>query len=110
MYRVFRSDAARRIISTLPHTYGQRIGRIEQNLALHPMAGNPLRYTFFREKRVSEMRVYYLVYEDIRIVLIIGISDKKAQSAFIDWVCKSLPEFRRHLEELLRRRDESGRP
>ena len=77
---------------------------------MHPMAGDPLRYAFFREKRVSELRIYYLIYEEHRIILIVGISDKKAQAELIDWVCASLPEFRRHVNEILKQRGEFGQP
>lgn len=56
---------------------------------------------FFREKRVREKRVYYLVYDDLSAVLIIAFSGKKEQKETIDEIVKYLPEFKRYMKDLL---------
>ena len=48
-------------------------------LAINPFIGDPLSYKFLREKRIREKRIYFLVYEELRVVFVIQISDKKSQ-------------------------------
>ncbi|HLC20253.1 MAG TPA: hypothetical protein VJK72_05000 [Candidatus Nanoarchaeia archaeon] len=58
--------------------------------------GKPLGYPFFREKKIDKYRVYFLVYEDVTTVLLITISDKKAQQQTIDNI-KSQLDFYKEL-------------
>ncbi|MCH8520285.1 MAG: hypothetical protein LAT82_06040 [Nanoarchaeota archaeon] len=42
--------------------------------------GNQLTYPFLREKKIVGKRIYYLVYKEIAIILIVGSSDKKMRN------------------------------
>ena len=53
------------------------IQKIPKQLAENPLAGKPLSYRFLREKCIKEKRVYYLIYEDLNLVLIVATSGKK---------------------------------
>lgn len=56
-----------------------RIGKIEEELAQKGFSGKPLGYDFFREKRLNDKRVYFLVYDDLKIVLMVAVSDKMSE-------------------------------
>lgn len=56
--------------------------------------GKPLGYPFFREKKMGKYQVYFLVYEDIDTVLLVTISDKKAQQGTIDQIKWQLDFYR----------------
>jgi len=60
-----------------------------------------IRYRFFREKRIREKRLYFLVYEDLKAVLVVAFGGKKAQEETIDEIIKLLPEFEIYLKNLL---------
>lgn len=64
------------------------------------MLGDQLRYRFFREKRIKEKRIYYLVYEDLEAVLVIAFEGKKAQQETIDEIVRLFPEYRNYAENL----------
>ncbi|MBI5390006.1 hypothetical protein HZB02_00780 [Candidatus Woesearchaeota archaeon] len=64
--------------------------------------GKPLGYPFLREKKISGRRVYYLIYDDIRLVLLVATSEKKDQQATIDHLKQHLKEFRTVAESIIR--------
>ena len=43
-----------------------------------------IRIPIFREKKIGKYRIYFLVYEKLNTVLLISISDKKAQQDYIN--------------------------
>src|SRR3989344_1415729 len=55
--------------------------------------GQSMGFPFFKEKRIDGRRVYFLTYEDMDTVLLITISDKKAQQDTIDRVKKDLTYY-----------------
>lgn len=63
----------------------------KRQLVKNPYVGDPLGYKFFREKKIGGKRIYYLVYDDLNSVLLVGLSDKKTQ------------------QETIKQHDESGR-
>jgi len=77
--------------------------KIPHQIAINHYSGSPLGYRFLREKRVKEKRVYYLVYEDLQLVLLVATSGKKDQQATIDHIKGNLDEFRTVAEEIIKR-------
>ena len=75
-------------------------GKIPEKLASNPFIGDSLNYPFLRERRVREKRVYYLIYEDLKLVLLVATSGKKDQQATIDHIKENLDEFRKVAEEV----------
>ncbi len=66
------------------------------------MVGKPLGYLFFREKKFDGKRLYYLVYELWKCVLLTGISGKKDQSLKISQVKGNLDDYRQSVEKQLK--------
>ncbi|MFT7616335.1 MAG: mRNA-degrading endonuclease RelE of RelBE toxin-antitoxin system [Candidatus Woesearchaeota archaeon] len=64
------------------------------------IVGKILTYHFFREKKIGNKRIYYLIYREYHIVLIVNVSAKKAQQKIIDEVKKTLPEFKKFAEKI----------
>lgn len=73
---------------------------IPSKLSENPFAGDPLGYRFLREKKIRERRVYYLVYEDLNLVLLVATSGKKDQQATINHIKKNLDEFKVEAERI----------
>lgn len=67
---------------------------------LQKSKGKKLTYDFLREKKIGGKRIYYLVYEDISLILLVSASDKKMQQATIDEIKFLLPEFKKYTNEL----------
>ncbi len=66
--------------------------------------GKPLQVPYFREKRVEDKRVYFLIYKNYKIVLAIAIGDKKTQQKTIN---KILSEINNYKEEIVKRLKET---
>lgn len=71
-----------------------------EQLKINLYVGRPLGYKFFREKRVEKYRFYYLIYEELVVVFVIAISDKKDQQSTINKIKSLIPYYR---EEIKRR-------
>ena len=74
----------------------------ENQLTANPFVGDHLKYEFFREKRLDEKRVYFLIYEDLHAVLLIGISDKRQQQDVIDEIIARLDAYKEFTREQIK--------
>lgn len=100
VYAVYVTDSFEREINKLPKYNQEIIRKIFLQLKNNPYAGDQIRYKFFREKRIKEKRIYYLVYDDLRLVLIVAISDKKTQEETINKIVEYFKEYREYAEKL----------
>jgi putative component of toxin-antitoxin plasmid stabilization module len=76
-----------------------RIQKISNQLKESHYTGQPLGYPFLREKRLDGKRIYYLVYDDLKVVLLVSVSDKKMQQEVINQIKVSFPLYRKELQE-----------
>jgi len=90
------------IIVKLSKIEREEIQRIVLQLTENPFVGDQLQIRSLREKRLREKRLYYLVFEDLKAVLIVAISDKKTQQKTINSILLRINEYRKYLLELLR--------
>ena len=95
-YAVYTTESFEKEIDKLSDSDKETIGKIYLQLKETPYVGDQIRYKFFREKRIREKRIYYLVYDYLQIVLIIAFGGKKAQQETINEIIKLLPEFKRY--------------
>jgi hypothetical protein len=102
MFNVIGTDTYLKEINKWPSDYKERAGKLPKRLAVNPLSGDPLGYPFLRESRIREKRVYYLVYEDLKLVLLVAVSGKKDQQATIEHIKDSLDEFRKVAEEVIK--------
>ena len=100
MYRVIGTDTYLGEISKWTKTYREIAEKIPTKLAQNPYLGDQLGYRFFRERRIREKRVYYLVYDDLKLVLLIATSDKKDQQSKINYIKHHFYDFRKLAEEI----------
>ena len=78
-----------------------RIQKIFHQVRGNPYAGDQLQIKILREKRLREKRVYYLVFDDLNVVLFVATGNKKAQQKTINYIIKYINEYRDYLKELL---------
>ena len=100
-YAVYTTDSFKKEIEKLSESDRKKIQKICLQLKENPYVGDQIRYRFFREKRIREKRLYFLVYDDLSAVLIVAFGGKKAQEETINEIIKSLPEFKIYLKNLL---------
>lgn len=102
-FKIFRTKTFDKEFDKLPHSEQSEIEKFEEHLSENPFAGKPLGFVFFREKKLNSRRVYYLIYEEFVIVLMVSISDKKTQQATIDAIKEHLKDYYTTVKETLRK-------
>ena len=65
--------------------------------------GKPLSFPFIREKKLSGKRIYYLVYKDIAIILLVDVSNKKDQKETIKQIKKRLDKYKDYIYSLIKK-------
>ncbi len=100
MFKVIGTETYLKEISKWSKVEIQATEKIPKQLAENPFVGQQLRYPFLREKRIKEKRVYYLIYEDLKLVLLVATSGKKDQQATIDHIVSQFDEYREVAEQI----------
>ncbi len=102
MFTVIGTDTYLNEVSKWSKVDREAAEKIPKKLSLSPFLGDPLGYPFLREKRIREKRIYYLIYQDLKLVLLVATSDKKDQQDTIDHIKDSLDEFRKIAEKIIK--------
>ena len=102
VYSVYITETFEKEISNLSNFHKRILQKMYNQLRENPYVGDSIRYKFFREKRLKEKRIYYLIYEKLKLVLIIAYSGKKNQQEIIDKIIELLPEYRIYAERLFK--------
>tara|TARA_Y100000310_G_scaffold340019_1_gene434486 strand:+ start:3318 stop:3632 length:315 start_codon:yes stop_codon:yes gene_type:complete len=100
-YRVYTTEPFDEEVEKLEKSEKERLEKLYPKLAENPFVGDQLQYKHLREKRLREKRVYYLVYENLKTVLMVAISGKKDQQATINYIVGNFDKFRDYLRDLL---------
>lgn len=104
IYTVYTTENFDKEIKELSGEEQRRIQKIFMQLKENPYVGDQIRYRHFREKRLKEKRVYYLVYDDLKAVLVVAISGKKAQRETIGRIVKYFNEYGFYMKNLLKKK------
>ena len=110
MYTIFHTEKFDRELARQFSKEEQRqVENFEKKqLVGNPNVGKPLGYRFFREKKAGGKRVYFLIYEDVNAVLMVAVSDKKAQQETIDDIRSRLEDYHEVVKEAIKRHGEYG--
>jgi len=77
-YKVYTTPEFDRLFEELTKDNQLGIDKlIKKELPKNPYQGRALGFKFFREKRIKGKRVYFLIYDDYVIVLMVAIGNKK---------------------------------
>ncbi|MBI2233024.1 MAG: hypothetical protein HYU56_03830 [Candidatus Aenigmarchaeota archaeon] len=82
-------------------SFKERVNKIEDQLVKNPNVGSPLGISWLREKRYGKYRIYYIIYEDLKSVFMVAISEKKDQQKVINTVKILLEYFKEEIKELV---------
>jgi len=100
-YKVYHSKSFDKELSKFDENFLYRIDKIEDKLKENSQYGNPLGYKWFRETRYENYRIYYIIYEDLKSVYMVAISDKKDQQKVINTIKLFFSIFRKEIENLV---------
>ena len=98
-FKVFVTELYDRQIGLLEKEYRDFSESLFKKLKENPFQGKQLA-PFLREKRLKEKRIYYLIYEDLSMVLLVAVSGKKDQQEKINQIKDMSKEYRKTAEEI----------
>jgi len=70
-------------------------------LETNPFVGKPLGVKWFREKKFENYRIYYIIFEEKRVVYVVNLSTKKDQQKIINSIWFLLNHYKKEIELLL---------
>jgi len=100
-YKVYHSKSFDKELSKFDKNFLDRIDKIEDKLKDNSQYGTPLGYKWFRESRYENYRIYYIIYEDLKSVFMVAISDKKDQQKVINTIKLFFNIFRKEIEYII---------
>jgi putative component of toxin-antitoxin plasmid stabilization module len=106
LYRVFKSPKFQKNVEKLLDKKElDELNTFIDELKAGKVGGKPLTYDFLREKKIGGKRIYFLVYDDIAVILLVNSSNKKRQQETINEIKFFLPEFKREIYRQYRKKD-----
>jgi len=93
-YQIYTTKRFDKEVEKLSEEENKRIDNIYQQLRKNPYVGDQLQIKVLREKKLKEKRMHYLVFEDLEVILMIAISNKKAQQRVINHIINNINVFR----------------
>ncbi len=103
-FRIFKTEEFDKDFKKLDRSEQLRVEKILTQLTESADVGKPLILPFFREKKFNGKRLYFLIYEDYKVILVLTISDKKTQQATINRILSHIAEYQQYVFEELRKR------
>jgi len=103
VYDVYATESFEKEIEKSSPTDKKALQKIFLQLKENPYVGDSIRFKYFREKRLREKRIYYIIYDDLVVVLLVAYGGKKAQPETIDEIVKFLPEYKKYVEKILKK-------
>lgn len=92
MFRVLKTQKFdKKIQKLLEPSESRELQNFIENLKEGHIAGKKLTYEFLREKKIGCKRVYFLVYDELKTILLVTASNKKLQQETIDEIKYLLP-------------------
>ena len=100
-YGVYHSNSFDKELSKYDKSFLEKLDKIEDQITQNPYTGDPLGVKWFREKKYGKHRIYCLIYDDLRVVFMVAISEKKDQQKVINTIRLLFKFFRKEIENLV---------
>ena len=100
-YKVYHSFSFDEELQKCSKEIVDYVDKFEDQLVENPYSGKPLGFRWFREKRLEGYRFYYLIYDDLKSVFMVGISRKKDQQKVINTIKLLFEYLKEELKDLI---------
>ncbi len=98
-YAVYATDTFKKLYLSLDRSEQQWVDKVKKKLEESP-TGKILNFSWFREKKYLNKRLYYLVNEENKKILFVAFASKKEQQDIIDFVKTNMVELLAYLRSL----------
>ena len=98
-YTIFVTEPFEELFYTLEKSEQIWIDKIKKKLEEN-VTGKPLGFEWFREKKYKDKRLYFLVDEQNKKILLVAYATKKDQQKTIDFIKSNMKELLDYLRNL----------
>ena len=98
-YTIYATETFKKLLSNLEISEKIWIEKIKKKLEEN-VTGKPLGFEWFREKKYENKRLYFLVDEENRKILLVSFASKKEQQKIIDFIKSNMKELLDYLKKL----------
>ncbi len=99
MYEIYATDTFKEICQTLDKSEQDWINKTKENLKVFP-TGKPLGYKWFKEKKYLNKRLFFLVDDKSKRILLVSFASKKDQQKIINFIKLNMNELLYYLKNL----------
>lgn len=99
-WKVFFTATFEEKLKKCEKSFHEWVEKILDQLEENPFVGKPLDAKWFREKKFGKLLIYYLIYENLKAVYLVNLSEKKDQQAIINSIMILLGVYKKEIEEL----------
>lgn len=105
-FRVFKTEWFEKKFGKLDKSLQKRMEKFVPQLEEKGEAvGKPLSgLPYFREKKFDGYRLYYLVYPSVSVILVVDVSDKKAQEKTIYEIIINLAQYQHYVYDVIKKK------
>lgn len=100
-FSLYHSATFDRKLAKFNIDFQRQVNNIEDKLIINPEIGKPLNVKWFREKKINKYRIYYLIYEDLKSIFMVDISEKKDQQKIINTIRLLFNFFKIELKDII---------
>lgn len=98
MNEVLETETFSKLVEVCDGTELQWIEKMKDQLAQNLLVGKPLKFNWFREKKLGNKRLYYIISETKRRAVLIAYGPKKEQQKIIDKIIADKERYLRLLD------------
>lgn len=100
VYQIYETETFSRLYEVMEKEEQKWVEHIKKQLKENPIVGKPLRFSWFREKKFGNKRLYYLIYKNLNKMLLVSFGSKKDQQKIIDYIIKNKDRYRKIIESI----------
>ena len=98
-YKIYETDSFKKHYDKADQNEKNWIDQTHRNVEEDP-SGKILHFSWFREKKYLNKRLYYLIEEEQKKILFLTYAPKKEQKEIINFVLKNMKELLNYLRSL----------
>ena len=98
MNTVYETEAFTKLYETLEKSEREWVEKIKDQLMGNLEVGKPLRYDWFREKKLGKKRLYYLINAKTNKAVLLAFGVKKEQQKIIDHILGNRERYLKLIE------------
>lgn len=99
-YEIYETETFFKLYAIMEKEEKEWVDKIKVRLKYNLDVGKPLRFDWFREKKIGNKRMYYLIYKNLNRILLVAFGSKKNQQKIINHIIENKERYRKIIESV----------